>query len=131
MGDSPESVARRFYAAWAEPTPDELRGFFHHDAVWVDGPQGVRHGADAIVSELRTQLNAVGGVNAELKTLLSDGGGTVMVEHLDTFHIGGDPIDAVVMAVLEIDGDGRITQIREAYDLKSTIDKMKAAGFGA
>ena len=40
-------------------------------------------------------------------------------------------LPANLRLVLEIDGDGRITEIREAYDLKSTIDKMKAAGFGA
>jgi limonene-1,2-epoxide hydrolase len=41
--------------------------------------------------------------------------------------IGGNPISAVAMAVFELDADGRITQWREAYDLKSMMDQIKAA----
>jgi limonene-1,2-epoxide hydrolase len=126
MSDSPESVVRKFFASWVDPKPDELGGFFHGAAVWVDGPQGERRGADAIKSELAAQLNAVGGVVVDVKTLLSDGG-TVMVEQVSNSSIGGNPISAVVMAVFELDGDGRITQWREAYDLKSVIDQIEAA----
>ena len=54
--DSPESVVRKFLAAWADPKADELANFFADDAVWVDGPQGVRRGANAIVDELIKQL---------------------------------------------------------------------------
>jgi limonene-1,2-epoxide hydrolase len=31
------------------------------------------------------------------------------------------------MAVFEFDGDGRIMQWREAYDLKSALDQLTAA----
>jgi uncharacterized protein (TIGR02246 family) len=126
MRDSPESVVRRFFAAWAEPDADELGGFFHDDAVWMDGPQGARRGEDAIKSELAAQLKAVGGVVVEVKTLLSQGA-TVMVEQVSHSSIRGTPVSAVVMAVFELDPDGRITQWREAYDLKSMMDQIKAA----
>jgi limonene-1,2-epoxide hydrolase len=106
MGDSPESLVRKFFAAWADPRPDELDSFFHDAAVWVDGPQGVRRGAEAIKSELATQLKAVGGV-----------------------IVRGHPISAVVMAVFELDAEGRIKQWREPYDLKSMMDQIKAAAF--
>ncbi|MGB9223314.1 hypothetical protein [Mycobacterium sp.] len=33
----------------------------------------------------------------------------------------------VVMAVFELDAEGRITQWREAYDLKSALDQIEAA----
>jgi len=39
MSDSPESLVRKFFAAWADPEPDELGSFFYDAAVWVDGPQ--------------------------------------------------------------------------------------------
>jgi limonene-1,2-epoxide hydrolase len=66
----------------------------------------VRHGADAsLVSE----------------------GSTVMVEQISNSSIRGHPISAVVMAVFELDTEGRITQWREAYDLKSVMDQIKAA----
>jgi limonene-1,2-epoxide hydrolase len=126
MSDSPELVIRRFFAAWAEPSADELGSFFHDDAVWIDGPQGARHGADAIKSELAAQLKAVGGAVVEVKTLLTEGA-TVMVEQVSHCSIRGTPVSAVVMAVFELEPNGRIKQWREAYDLKSMMDQIQAA----
>lgn len=126
MSDSPEPLVRTFFAAWADPKPDEPGGFFHDDAVWVDGPQGVRHGADAIKSELATQLKVVGGVIVEVKSLVGEGA-TVMVEQVSNASVRGHPISAVVMAVFEFDAEGRIKQWREAYDLNSMMDQIKAA----
>jgi uncharacterized protein (TIGR02246 family) len=130
MGSSAESVVRKFFAAWAHPDANELGSFFHRDAVWVDGPQGVRRGVDAIKTELAAQLAVSGGTRVDVKTLVSDGA-TVMVEQVSHFSIGGNPISSVVMAVLELDADGRITQWREAYDLKSITDRIAAAGIAA
>jgi uncharacterized protein (TIGR02246 family) len=127
MSESPESVVRKFFAAWADPKPDELASFFDDSAVWVDGPQGVRLGSDAIVSELMAQLAVSGGVAVDVKSLVTDGR-TVMVEEVSNFSIGGNPISAVVMAVFELDAEGRINQWREAYDLKSVTDEIEAAG---
>jgi uncharacterized protein (TIGR02246 family) len=128
MSDSPESVVRKFFAAWADPKADELAGFFADDAAWVDGPQGVRSGVHAIVAELAAQLTVVGGVSVDVKTLISEGR-TVMVEEVSNSSIGGRPISSVVMAVFELDLNGRIRQWREAYDLKSVTDQLVAAGF--
>lgn len=95
-------------------------------AEWVDGPQGVRKGADAIKTELAAQLTAVGGVRVEVQTLVADGP-IVMVEQISHSTIRGNPIASVVMAVFEFEADGRIWQWREAYDLKSAMDQIKAA----
>jgi limonene-1,2-epoxide hydrolase len=86
----------------------------------------VRHGADAISSELVTQLKAVGGVIVEVKSLVGEGS-TVMVEQISNSSIRGHPVSAIVMAVFEFDAGGRIKQWREAYDLKSMMDQIKAA----
>jgi limonene-1,2-epoxide hydrolase len=126
MSDSPEAVVRRFFDAWVDPNVDELRGFFAQDAVWVDGPQGVRHGAEAIAAEIAAQLSAVGGVTVDVVLQLSDGR-TAMVEEVSRSKIGDTPISTVVMAVFEFDADGRISQWREAYDLKSVLDQIEAA----
>ncbi len=127
MSDSPESLVRKFFAAWADPKPEELGSFFDDAAVWADGPQGVRRGADAIKSELCNQLRAVGGVTVDVKSLLSDGR-TVMVEQVSNSSVGGNPVSTAVMTVFELDAEGRITQWREAYDLKSVMDQIEAAG---
>jgi limonene-1,2-epoxide hydrolase len=126
MSGMPEKIVRDFFAAWADPEPDELGGFFHADAVWVDGPQGVRSGAEAITAELAAQPKAVGGATVEIKTVLSSGN-TVMVQQVHTSSVRGNPVSSVVMAVFELDAEGRITQWREAYDLKSALDQIEAA----
>ena len=96
--------------------------------MWVDGPQGVRRGLDAIKSELAAQLAVSGGVMVDVKSLVTDGG-TVMVEQVSSFSIGGKPVSGVVMAVFELGAGGRIKQWREAYDLKSVTDQIEAGGF--
>jgi limonene-1,2-epoxide hydrolase len=126
MSDSPESLVRKFFAAWADPKPDELGSYFNDGAEWVDGPQRVRRGADAIKTELTAQLTAVGGVRVEVRTLITDGP-TVMVEQVSNSTVRGKPISSIVMALFEFDADGRIRQWREAYDLKSVMDQIKAA----
>jgi len=128
MSDSPELVVRNFLAAWADPKPDELGAFFADDAVWVDGPQGTRRGADAIKSELVAQLGVSAGATVDVKLLLTEGR-TVMAEYVSNFSVGGNPISSVVMAVFELGTGGRIKQWREAYDLKSVTDQIKTAGF--
>ena len=94
------------------------------DAVWVDGPQGVRRGADAILDVLTAQLAfaaaAAPARAPEISTLVADGG-TVMVEWRGTM---GDK-SFTVMAVFEV-ADGRIKEMREAYDLQSVLDQMQA-----
>jgi limonene-1,2-epoxide hydrolase len=128
MSDSAESVVRKFLAAWADPKLDELAMFFDDAAVWIDGPRGVHRGADAIKSELETQL-AMGFANAmlDVKSLVTDGR-TVMMERLDTFSISGKPFSIEVMAAFEIDVDGRIKRWRDSYDVKSITDQFEAAG---
>ncbi|OBH59813.1 nuclear transport factor 2 family protein [Mycobacterium sp. E2479] len=126
MSDSPESVVRRFFAAWSDPKADELGSFFNEDAQWVDGPQGIRDGAEAIKVELAAQLTAVGGVKVDIKTLVGRGR-TVMVEQVSNSIVRGSLISSVVMAVFELGESGRIQQWREAYDLKSATDQIAAA----
>ena len=126
MTDSPETIVRRFLAAWAEPDATVLASFLGEDAVWVDGPQGVRRGANAIVEELTKQLAISRGEAPEIATLVASGE-TVMVEWHGGWTMGGTRISTTVMAVFEI-VDGRLNQMREAYDLQSVIDQMKSAG---
>jgi limonene-1,2-epoxide hydrolase len=125
---SPQAVVREFLAAWQEPRADELRAFLSDDAVWVDGPQGVRRGADVIVDELTRQL-AIGSDKTQgIDTLVADGS-TVMVEWHGSLVLGEKAISTKVMAAFEIDAEGRIREMRETYDLKSVLDQIEAAGF--
>jgi limonene-1,2-epoxide hydrolase len=86
----------------------------------------VRRGAESIGAEITAQLAAVGGVTVDVVSLLTDGR-TAMVEQVSRSKVGDTQISTVVMAVFEFDADGRITQWREAYDLKSMLDQIQAA----
>jgi limonene-1,2-epoxide hydrolase len=125
MTQAPEAVVRGFLAAWGEPARDALARFLSDDAVWVDGPQGVRRGADAILDELTRQLAVSRGEAPEPSTLVA-GGGTVMVEWHGGWTMGDKWISTTVMAVFEV-ADGRIKEMREVYDLQSVLDQMQAA----
>ena len=128
MGDSPEAVVRGFLALWGNPRADKLATFLAEDAVWVDGPNGVHHGAKAVVDELTRQLTIFRGLWVEVDTLVADGG-TVMVEWHGGFTAGRTTIDTKVMAVFEIDANGQIKQMRESFDMNSLTDQIEAAGF--
>jgi limonene-1,2-epoxide hydrolase len=128
MSDSPESVVRNFLAAWAQPRLDELVGFFSDDAVFIDGPRGVHRGIDAIRSELDAEISMdFGGAKIDVNTLVAQGG-TVMMEGVENYRIGGKPFSLEVMGAFEIDADGRIARWRYSYDLKSITDQLEAAG---
>jgi limonene-1,2-epoxide hydrolase len=129
MSDSPESVVRSFLATGSDPKAEHFATFFDADAVWVDGPQGVRRGGNAIVEELTSQLSVGRDYFVEVDTLLADGP-TVMVEWHGGFTISRKPIACSVMTVFEVNEEGRITHWRESYDLKSVTDQIEAAGFG-
>jgi limonene-1,2-epoxide hydrolase len=130
MNHSPESVVRRLLAAWSDPKPEQLTKLFAEDAVWVDGPNGVHHGAQAIVEELVRQLSLFPGQWIEVDTLISDGG-TVMVEWHGGFTAGRTAVHTKVMAAFEVDANGRIKQMRESFDMKSLTDQLKAASLRA
>ena len=93
--------------------------------MWVDGPQGVRRGAKAIVDELVSQLSISRGIKIEVDTLVANDG-TVMVEWRGAWTMGAKPVFATVMAVFVIK-NGRINQWRESYDLKSVTDQIRSA----
>jgi limonene-1,2-epoxide hydrolase len=112
---------------WGDPQAEKLARLFAEDAVWVDGPNGVHHGAEAIVDELARQLSTFRGQWAEVDTLIADGG-TVMVEWHGGFTARGKTIHTKVMAAFEVDADGRIRQMRESFDMKSLVDQLEAAG---
>ena len=123
MDNSAESVVRSFLASWSNPEAEHLASFLAEDAVWVDGPNGVHTGAEAIVAELVRQLTIPSDSWLEIDTLLADDG-TVMVEWHGGLTIGGRSVATKVMAVFDVDRSGRIRQMRESFDMKSLLDQI-------
>jgi limonene-1,2-epoxide hydrolase len=123
MDPSNESVVRDFLASWSSPDAGRLASFLAEDAVWVDGPNGVHRGSSAIVAELMRQLTIPSDSWLEIDTLLA-ADGTVMVEWHGGLTIGGRFVASKVMAVFEVDPSGRISQLRESFDMKSLVDQL-------
>jgi limonene-1,2-epoxide hydrolase len=69
-----------------------------------------------------------GSVTSDVKSQVANGG-TVMMERVDSFNLGGKPFFMEMMAAFEIDADGRIKRYRESFDLKSITDQIEEAGF--
>jgi limonene-1,2-epoxide hydrolase len=127
MSESAETVVRKYLAAWKRSDLDELVSFISDDAVFTDGPRGVHHGIDAIRAELGTMVKVVPSTSVDIKKLVASGG-TVMVERVDSFKLGGKPFDLEVAAVFDVDDNGRIKRWRDYYDLKSLEDRIASAG---
>ena len=127
MSESAETVVRKFHAAWLQSDLDELVSFFSDDAVYTDPARGVHHGIDAIRAELGTMVKIVPSTSIDIKKLVAEGG-TVMVERVDSFKLGGKPFDLEVAAVFDVDDNGRIKRWRDYYDLKSLEDRITSAG---
>jgi len=127
MSESAETVVRKYLAAWKRSDLDELVSFISDDAVFTDGPRGVHHGIDAIRAELETMVKVVPSTSVDIKKLVASGG-TVMVERVDNFKLGGKPFDLEVAAVFDVDDNGRIKRWRDYYDLKSLEDRITSAG---
>jgi limonene-1,2-epoxide hydrolase len=84
---------------------------------------------DAIRSELEAELAmGFGNVMIDVNSLVANGG-TVMMEGVENYRIGGKPFSLEVMGAFDIDADGRIRRWRYSYDLRSIMDQIEAAGF--
>jgi len=70
----------------------------------------------------------VGSIRIDVKSLVAYGG-TVMIEGVENYRIGGKPFALEVMGAFAIDAEARITRWRYSYDLKSITDQIEAAGF--
>lgn len=125
MSFSSEAVVREFLAAWSDPHEQNLASYLAEDAVWVDGPNGVHVGASAFAGELVRQMTIPDDFWMEIDTLLASDD-TVMVEWHGGMTIGSASVKAKVMAVFELDGSGRITQMRESFDMQSLVDQFSA-----
>lgn len=126
MSDSPESVVRRFFAAFPRSDVGELAGFFSEDAVYIDGPRGTHTGVEAIRAEFDSIVAIVPNTTVDIKSL-GVCGDTVLVERVDNFDVGGKSIGMEVVAVIDVDGHGRITRWRDYYDLPTLVEQVAAS----
>jgi limonene-1,2-epoxide hydrolase len=126
MGDSAESVVRKFMDTWPRGDLDEIVAFFSDDAVYTDGPRGTSRGAEAIRAEMSPLLEMVPSTTAEVKNLVASGE-LVMVERVDIFEMAGKKFEVEISGVFEVDKQGRISRWRDYYDMRSLEERVAAA----
>ena len=127
MTDRAEMAVRNLMASWSDRDRADVGAYLSEDAVFLNGPRGVYHGAESIAALFRRNLSATSRFGVDIKTLVSDGH-TVMVERIDKFEIDGRSLGMELVGVFDVDDDGRITRWREYYDLRSFEEELEAAG---
>jgi limonene-1,2-epoxide hydrolase len=124
--DSAESVVRNFFACFPASDVDEVIGYFHDDAVYIDGPRGVHKGINAIRTELQSQLEMVPNTTVDIKALAGSGG-TVLTERVDQCEIAGKSVGMEVVGVFDVNSKGQVTRWRDYYDLPTLVEQFTAA----
>jgi len=117
----PESVVREFCAAWGEgkiekPDPDRIAEFFAEDGEWEMWVPGQKvSGREAIRAEVRRQIEFSTYMECGIEKLLVSGS-TVMTQRTDHFMMRGVRVEHALVAVYELDGEGKIRSWREYFD---------------
>jgi limonene-1,2-epoxide hydrolase len=122
VGKAQEDVVLEFMAAWGDgtqekPDIDKIVSMFAEDAVWqlwIPGGPTLR-GRAAIEKDIHRQLVFATYMRCGLINMTSDDR-TVSTERLDHFISNGTKIDHYLVAVFEVDEDGKIAAWREYFD---------------
>lgn len=128
MGAVQEALIRDFLDAWgdgeSDPDSERILAAFADDAEWQlwvpDGP--VLRGREAIGKDIERQLRFCNRMRCGLLAITSSDT-QVMTERHDTFVAGGVTVDHHLMAVYDLDADGKIVRWREYFD-KGDVDRQ-------
>lgn len=132
MGKVQEDVVLEFMALWGDGTqenPDiaNIVPMFAEDAewqLWVPGGPTLR-GRDAIEKDIHRQLVFATYMQCGLLTMTSNDR-TVITERTDHFISNGTRIDHHLVAVFEVDEDGKIAAWREYFDTADVNRQLTA-----
>jgi limonene-1,2-epoxide hydrolase len=124
--DEPIDVVRRFCAAWADGDLDALMAYFADDAVYHNIPIAPVEGRDAIRTTIAGFTQGVDKIEFRLENIAA-GGGIVLTERVDVFHLPGTSIELPVMGTFEI-RDGKIAAWRDYFDLNQFMSQMPGSG---
>jgi len=125
-----ERIVREFCAAWGDgklekPDPDTIADFFAVEGEWhMWVPGQVVRGREAIRAEVHRQREFSTFMQCGIVKLIADGT-TVMTERLDHFTMRGVRVSHALVAVYDLDAQGKILSWREYFD---TADLGKQLG---
>jgi len=133
MGAEQEAIVSRFMNLWGdgtveEPDVDAIVEMFTEDAVWqlwIPGGPTLR-GRDAIRADIARQVTFArfmrcGSINMASTDRI------VFTERLDSFRAGEVTVDHALVAVFEVEPDGRISAWREYFDPGDVNRQLAAA----
>ncbi|QIB51456.1 MULTISPECIES: nuclear transport factor 2 family protein [Pseudomonas] len=132
MGLRQEEIIREFCAAWGDgtatsrPQLDTILNMMSEDAVWqlwVPGGPVIR-GRAALRDEIQRQMSYVTHNHCVIRNMVSSDS-IVMTERDDYAVSSGKPMPHSMVAVYELDAEGKITAWREYLD---TADLAKKKG---
>ncbi len=133
MGAREEEIVQEFMAAWGDgvqetPDIDRIVSMLSRDAVWqlwVPGGPTLR-GREAIRKDIARQLTFSNTMQCGTIHITSNDR-VVFTERLDHFDSNGIRVDHALVAVFEIDEEGRICAWREYFDPGDVNRQLKAA----
>jgi limonene-1,2-epoxide hydrolase len=133
MGSAEESVVKEFMDAWGDGTQEDpdiekIVSMFSDDAVWqlwIPGGPTLR-GREAIRKDIARQLSFATFMQCGAVHIASNGG-VVFTERVDHFASNGATVEHHLVAVFEVDGDGKIAAWREYFDPDDVNRQIRAA----
>ena len=134
MGAEQEVLISRFMRLWGDgsaeqPDVDAIVEMLTEDAVWqlwVPGGPTLR-GRDAIRKDIARQVTFATHMRCG-PTHVSSTDRVVFTERLDTFRSGEMTVQHALVAVFEIEPDGRISAWREYFDPGDVDRQLRTAG---
>jgi len=134
MGAAEEAVVTEFMDAWGDgtqeqPDVEKILAFFTDDAVWQlwipGGP--TLQGREAIRADIERQVKFATFMQCGPLHIASSGG-TVFTERVDHFRSKRGTVDHHLVAVFEVEPDGRISAWREYFDPEDVNRQLRSSG---
>jgi limonene-1,2-epoxide hydrolase len=133
MGTAQEVVVQEFMDAWGDGTQEEpdiekILSMFSDDAVWqlwVPGGPTLQ-GREAIRADIERQLRFATFMRCGPVHITSNDR-VVFTERVDHFQSSGHTVEHHLVAVFEVDGDGKIAAWREYFDPEDVNRQLRAA----
>src|SRR6476660_4973672 len=137
MGAAQEHVVREFMDAWGDGTQEvhdieKILSMFCDDAVWqlwVPGGPTLQ-GRDAIRADIERQLKFATFMRCGPVHVTSNDR-VVVTERVDEFQSKAQRVEHHLVAVFEVDGDGKIVAWREYFDPDDVNRQLRDASKAA
>jgi limonene-1,2-epoxide hydrolase len=122
---TPEETVVAFWDALYERDWERIRTFFGPDSLYYDvpvGPGAAGKGPDSIEARLKLGLEGLVGYDHDpVRTITTNGDGTVMTEHTEIWTwAGGATVALPFVSVQRVD-DGIITRWRDYWDQQTLM----------